>query len=894
MRLNDRSQDSAMSSKPAADGRSDAVLSQALDRARSAILWERLWPALAAPATAVGLFLAVSWLGLWLWLPPGGRAIGLSFFLLLAAAATVPLLRLRLPTRTDALRRLDGKSGLPHRPATTIADDIAVSTTDPSSVVLWRAHIERALRSAKQLKAGQPTPRLALRDPYALRALVLVLVIATFVAAGGERMRRISAAFDWQGVMAPVNFRIDAWVNPPTYTGKPPVILPGLRPGEPTAVASNPAAPALSVPAGSTLIIRATGDVHLDVVVTGGLADPETAAPGDPKPAPQSKAAKGTEERRFTISDAGSATVRGVGAGDVTWNFTAIPDRPPTIALTKDPEVQARGILQLSYKVEDDYGVVDARATFKLKSGPGLDGKSAPRTLFEAPEFPLALPQARTRNGVGQTTKDLTEHPWAGATAVMTLVARDEAANEGRSEPFELRLPERPFSKPMARSLIEQRRILALDADAQARVLTALDALTLAPERFNMESKVYLGLRSIFWQLAHAKTDDSLREVVARLWDMAVNLEDGSVSDAQQALRNAEDALRQALERGATDEEIKRLTDELRAALDKFMQALAEQLRQNPQQLARPLNPNAQRMRPQDLQSMIDRLEQMARSGARDAARQLLQELQQMLDNLQMAQPGQMQDGDMDDEMQAMMDELADLTRQQQELRDKTFEQGQNQRRQQGQQGQRGQQNQQGQRGQRGQQGQQGDQAMGDLQKQQQALRDQLKKLLEEMRKRGMGQQPGQGQQGQQGQGESDQLGEAGEAMGDAQGQLGQGNADGAVDSQGRALDAMRRGMQSMAQAMQQQQGMGPGGRPGGPGQPRGRLGQQGRAQQDTDPLGRPLRGRDYGDDSTVKVPGEIDVQRARRILEELRRRFGEIARPQLELDYIERLLKDY
>jgi hypothetical protein len=37
-------------------------------------------------------------------------------------------------------------------------------------------------------------------------------------------------------------------------------------------------------------------------------------------------------------------------------------------------------------------------------------------------------------------------------------------------------------------------------------------------------------------------------------------------------------------------------------------------------------------------------------------------------------------------------------------------------------------------------------------------------------------------------------------------------------------------------------------------------------AQQDTDPLGRPLRGREYGDDYTVKVPGEIDVQRARRI----------------------------
>ena len=171
---------------------------------------------------------------------------------------------------------------------------------------------------------------------------------------------------------------------------------------------------------------------------------------------------------------------------------------------------------------------------------------------------------------------------------------------------------------------------------------------------------------------------------------------------------------------------------------------------------------------------------------------------------------------------------------------------------------------------------------MGELRQDQQALRDQLKKLLEELRKKGF---PQQGQDGQPGEG--DQLGRAGEAMGDAEGSLGEGDADGAVDSQGRALEALRKGAQGLAQSMQQQFGQGP-----GPGQP-GRM-WPARANQDTDPLGRPLRGRDYGDDTTVKVPGEIDVQRARRILEELRKRFGESFRPQLELDYIERLLKDY
>ena len=40
-----------------------------------------------------------------------------------------------------------------------------------------------------------------------------------------------------------------------------------------------------------------------------------------------------------------------------------------------------------------------------------------------------------------------------------------------------------------------------------------------------------------------------------------------------------------------------------------------------------------------------------------------------------------------------------------------------------------------------------------------------------------------------------------------------------------------------------------------------------------------------------VKVPGEIDAQRAREILESIRRRLGENFRPQLELDYLDRLL---
>jgi uncharacterized protein (TIGR02302 family) len=437
-----------------------------------------------------------------------------------------------------------------------------------------------------------------------------------------------------------------------------------------------------------------------------------------------------------------------------------------------------------------------------------------------------------------------------------------------------MRLPERLFVKPLARALIEQRRNLALDANQKPLVLIALEALMIAPEAFTPELGHYLGMRSVAAQLGRANSREAMRETVDSMWALAVAIEDGNISDVEKALRAAQDALKEALERGASDEEIKRLTENLRAALDKFIRQLAEQQRNNPQQLARPLDPNAKVLSQQDLKNMIDRMERLSRSGDKDAARALLDQMQQMLENLQMAQPGQQGDGD----MEQALNELGDMIRKQQQLRDKTFKQGQDSRRDRS-------------------RGEQGDQnAMDGLRQDQQALRERLSKLLDDMKKNGMmpGQrgekgQPGQGQQGQGQDGQQDggdSLADADSAMGDAGGQLGQGNADGAVDSQGRALDALRKGAQNLAQSMQPGEGQ-----DNGPGN---RMGRQQNSGNTTDPLGRPLNGREWSDDLTVKIPGEIDVQRVRRILEELRRRLADPNRPQIELDYIERLLKDY
>ena len=118
------------------------------------------------------------------------------------------------------------------------------------------------------------------------------------------------------------------------------------------------------------------------------------------------------------------------------------------------------------------------------------------------------------------------------------------------------------------------------------------------------------------------------------------------------------------------------------------------------------------------------------------------------------------------------------------------------------------------------------------------------------------------------------------QAAGDA---LGEGEGDQALSDQGEAMDSLRSGAESMMQQMEQQaqQGQGSSSEPGGQ-----------RNAQGRDPLGRPQRssGPDFGND--VDVPDEIDVRRAREILEAIRKRLGNGALQQLEKDYLERLLE--
>jgi len=433
-------------------------------------------------------------------------------------------------------------------------------------------------------------------------------------------------------------------------------------------------------------------------------------------------------------------------------------------------------------------------------------------------------------------------------------------------------LPERPFEHPVAKAIVEARKALrwknrGLDA-ARLDDIAAEDAL------YDRDPAVTLALAVAAARLRSAEeAGPALSSVRSLLWKTALRLEDGGLALADRELRASQEAVMRAFERNAPAEEIDRLIDAFQRSLDRLLQELMENAQEAGEAAETgPAEQGNDRTVDRDtLQRMVERVRRLWEAGARDEARQLLAELQNMLENLRQAHMDEGQSA-RQAEMNRLLRELRELSRDQRRLLDRTFREGRppptgpqqgQQGQQQGQQGQ-----QQGQQGQ--QQGQQGGapQAGGGgysgLQEAQERLR---RRLGDYMRRLGgaMGRLP-------------NELGQAEGSMRDASGSLRAGRHGDAVGAQGRALQSLQQAGQALLESYAREQG-GQAGQPGG--------------RSMFDPLGR-RNGGLMPNSGDIELPNEGDFQRARHIRDELRRRVGDETRPVPERDYIERLLRRF
>ncbi|MEM1074825.1 MAG: TIGR02302 family protein [Pseudomonadota bacterium] len=790
------------------------------------------------------------------------------------AALIFGVRQFRFPSHEAALVRLDAT--LAGRPLRALLDTQTIGAADAASATVWRAHQTRMAERAADASPVAADLRISDRDPYALR---FVAVLAFAVALCFGSIWRIGSVAD----MAPGSGGLasgpvwEGWAESPRYTSRPTIYLNDID------------ASALTVPVGSLITVRMYGEVGaltLSETVSGRIEVPPASNPA----------------QDFIVVQDGEITINGPGGR--SWQVAVVQDAPPTIAILSDPSASALGEMTLPYEAADDYGVEAGEAIFSLdlasvdrRYGLTVDPEGRPDLIV-----PLPMPISGSRDAFEENLiEDFSEHPWANLPVQVRLTALDGAEQQFETDPRAITLPGRRFFDPLAASIIEARRDLLWARANGPRIAQVLRAVSYLPESVFRNQTDALRLRKLIKTLeTHAKhgMDDEKQQTLAdEMWDLALLLEEGDLSNAAERMRRAQERLNEAIKNGASDEEIAELMRELRRATEDYLQQLSRQAERQQQENGQQQGnqQNSMQITQDDLQRMMDRIQELMEQGRMAEAQQALQELQQMMENMRVTQGQQGQGGQSPGEQ--AMEGLAETLREQQGLSDQAFrdlqeqfnpnaQAGENQ----GNEGRNGGQGrgtehegqgqgegqsgegQQAENGQPGQGGAQDGTQDGSIADRQRALRDELRRQQQNL--------PGAGTP--EGDDARDALDRAGRAMDGAEEALRENDLAEAIDNQGQAMEALREGMRALGEMMsEQQQNAQPG---------------QGTQESDRranarDPLGRESGNSGaQGDDSPLALNDDA-YGRARELLDEIRRRSGEADRPEVERDYLNRLL---
>ncbi len=792
----------------------------------------------------------------------------------LIAALVFGLRRFKMPTQSDALARVD--AALPGRPIAALSDAQAIGRGDPASEAVWHAHVARMQTRSHAAKPVDPDLRISDRDPFGLRFIALLFFVAALMFGSLWRVGSVGDQTG-SGMVIATGPVWEGWVAPPTYTGKPALYLNDIPAG------------LLQVPAGSKVTLRLYGEV-------GALTVSETISGRT-----EDLGAASEAQQAFIAATSGTLTIEGENGS--SWDVRVIADATPLVELTGPVEADAMGEMSQPFLGFDDYGVDSGTATIALDLG-AVERRHG---LAVDPDGidPLVLDLPMPFNGdradfEAFLVENLSEHPLANLPVTLKMQVGDASGQVGESPAEPMILPGRRFFQPFAKAVIEQRRDLMWARANAPRVAQIMRAISHRPEGLFSNETTYLRMRAIIRRVESFENMGGLTapvqdEIVQALWDLAIQLEDGTLADARERLRRAQERLAEAMRDGASDAEIAELMQELRDATNDYMQMLADQMEPSDGTDQADNSDETREIGQDEIQALMDRIQELMEEGRMAEAAELMEQLNQMMENMRITQGENGEGGPRTPGQQSMQD-LAETLQDQEQLSDDAFrdlqdranqgeqQQGENQ----GQQGENGQsESQDGQQGEgqgvgddatSGQQGDGGSGGEASLAERQQALRDELKRQQDGLPNL----------DGQAGEAARGALDRAEEAMNGAEQALRDGDLAQAIDQQAEAMDALRNGMRSLNEALAQNDSAEP-----GQGTERGEA--TGRVEPTRrDPLGRELGNTgQFGTDDSL-LQGEDVYRRAEELLGEIRRRSAEQARPEVERDYLRRLLDQF
>lgn len=929
---------------------SDPVLNkgEALSRrARLWMIWERFAPVLALAALLAALFIAGAFAGLWQRIGDPWRLMALIAAIYFIVRAGLAARVLPVPSKSQARRRVERDSGAAHRPLETLRDRAALNAqSENGQTGLWSRHQEKARKAAEALKPAKPVPVIAPKDKYYLRFIAPALVLLAGFIGYGDNQERLRRALSpgWQSALDPAGVTFDAWVDPPDYTGRPPVYFKGKQ--------------TVEIPEGSELVARIQGAKdapRLKLMGKFGLLSRKYLS--------LNRLGPDSFEARTVLKRDAKAVWR-IGQKRREWTLNVVADRAPQVDWTAEPRADKRDRLSFQYSLKDDYGVERLQLEMRLLSGGGgVYGVSPIETI----DIPLTGSSVRETSGT-DAALDLTKHVWAGRKVAGRLVAVDGKGQSAVSAEAFFIIADKIFIEPIAKAAAEQRqliiaglsendgayqsfagrtakgwraqprfqdwdfeRTLERAPDPIQRAAALMAAITDFPMGLYDDPAVYMGLRHSLSTLRQAQNPDALSQLPNDLWQIAIRAEYGVLGTALEEMREAQVNLNEAMARRAPQREIDTLFERYNEAVDRYV----EELRDNAEEAEATDEQGGGGGRNVDeIAELLKAIEQANKEGDSEGARLLLKKLAEFLENMkiQMAQGGQGGEGgdpsdSMSDEMKESLEDLADLLGEERELKDET-EQAQRQAEAGSDPGQGEGQQQSGQNGgnnQGGQDGpaeQQGEQALSpsELAERQAAIAELLgsvrKKLDEEGSASAAGREQGQSGAGEEnsqedgaGGGEEDNPQGLGGGPNEDTPRAGGGNsgepardADSALDEAAQAMreaqDALKSGdfeaaqdaqakaiatLREAARSLLAQASSGEG---------EGEDGEQSAGQGEGNPLDQ--EGEANNDFSDADIEQRDNAERSREILKELRRRASEQEREQSEKEYLEDLLKRF
>ena len=713
----------------------------------------------------------------------------------------------RWPSEAEIFHRIELSSLLEHRPLTSLEDRPAGFIDQPGADAWWRMHQNRIRNGLRNLRTGWPRFGFAPNDPWALRTILLLLMVIGFMHAGRDAGSRLWHAL--RPAVPPASSLLTdltIWVKPPAYTQLPQM---RLKPGS---------ADIVKIPQGSDVFVQFSGVRLAPGFSINGVKQELNSLAED------------SYQATVKIPDSASelrATVGWQSLGD--WPVQIVMDTPPKIDWDGEVYATPRAALRIGYKAIDDYGLKSVIATITKPGEPG--------------EIILRLP-AFAKGGSEVTNSsyhDVAWHRWAGDAVELRLTATDAVGQSTVSPPQKIQLPQRVFQNPLAKLIADLRRKFIFGQLPAADLGSALEDILQKPGNFDYDPIVTLSLRVASTRtLADAADHPSIADL---LWDTALRVEDKGVSLAERDLRSIEQALQDAIARGAGIDEINNLMDQFEAAMSKYMQSLFEQMDQQNLADIPPIDPNAQSIESGDIDRLMAQIRQLMQAGNTDEAQKLLAKLQEIMANMK---SNQRQNAKANKLAMEIVRRAQGLIRDQQSALDETAEHIS-----------------------KPAPPSASPSWVASAQKSQKEIAKNLDILIKSLANAGAPHIA-----------PYDRAGEhIAHLLKIANPKTNPNTAsEQIVTHQTEALTQLRLGLQELMKAMQD-----------------GNSGGQMRAGGGRfDPFGRPRPGQGLLDDQSIKVPGVEELVRTREILDELQKRSGDYSRPDIERDYIKRLLRRF